>query len=100
MGFPSEDPALSELIRGFSDVQLADLAGNMVSTTVVLAMAMAAISAASWKVSPMRFGSSTDADCALAVGLLRRIMPQLPSLTPVAPVSDPEAKEGPKRQRR
>ena len=102
-GFPSQDPTLSELIRAFTENQMADLAGNMVSTTVFLAMAMAAISAVSWKASPMRLGSSTDADCARAVTLLRRIMPQVPSLTPVAPVSDPEALEEEavtKRQRR
>ena len=92
-GFPSQDPTLSELIGSFSENQMADLAGNLVSTTVFLAMAMAAISAVSWKASPMRFGSSADADCARAVSLLRGITSQVPSLTPVAPVSDPEALE-------
>ena len=103
-GFPSQDPTLSELIDSFPESQMADLAGNMVSTTVFLAMAMAAISAVSWKASPMKFGSSTDADCAHAVSLLRRIMPQVPSLTPVAPVSEAPEEEAVasaiKRQRR
>ena len=48
-GFPSQGPTLSELIGSFSENQMADLAGDMVSTPVMLAIAMAASSAVSWK---------------------------------------------------
>ena len=88
--FPSEDPALSELIESFSEVQMADLAGNMVSTSVTLAIAMAAISAVSWKAVPMDdLPRTTFEDCSSAVDLLRRVMPQV---RPLGPDSHPEAK--------
>ena len=90
-GFPSQDETLSELFGSFSELQMADLAGNMVSTPVMLAMAMTAISAASWRdVLPMSALPRTTSDeCASAVNLLRRIMPQVRQLGPDA---HPEAK--------
>ena len=91
-GFPSQDPTLSKLFETFSEVQMADLAGNMVSTPVMLAMAMAAISAVSWKDMPMSALPRTTAeDCSHAVSLLRRVMPQV---RPLGNGSDshPEAK--------
>ena len=90
-GFPSRAPTFSKLIGSFSEVQMADLAGNMVSTPVMLAMAMAAISAVSWRdVLPMSALPRTTSDeCASAVSLLRRIMPQVRQLGPDA---HPEAK--------
>ena len=78
-GFPSQDATLSELVGSFSEIQMADLAGNMVSTPVMLAMAMAAISAVSWRdVLPMSTLPRTTSDqCASVVSLLRRIMLQV-----------------------
>ena len=92
-GFPSQDATLSKLIGSFSEVQMADLAGNMVSTPVMLAIAMAAISAVSWKdVSMSALPRTTAEDCSSAVSLLRSLMPQV---RPLGPDSHPE----PKRQR-
>ena len=89
-GFPSQDPTLSELIESFSEIQMADLAGNMVSTPVTLALAMAAISAVSWKTLPVStIPRKTSEDCSSAVALLRRVMPQV---RPLGPDSHPEAK--------
>ena len=89
-GFPSQDPTLSELIESFSEGQMADLAGNMVSTPVTLAIAMAAISAVSWKTLPVStIPRTTSEDCSSVVALLRRVMPQV---RPLGPDSHPEAK--------
>ena len=82
-GFPSRDPTLSELIDSYSENQMADLAGNMVSTPVMLAMAMAAISAVSWKDVPIyALPRATAEECSSAVSLLRRIMPQVRAIGP------------------
>ena len=89
-GFPSQGPTLSKLIESFSEVQMADLAGNMVSTPVMLAIAMATISAVSWKDVPMSaLPRMTAGDCSSAVSLLRRVMPQV---RPLGPDSHPETK--------
>ena len=90
-GFPSQDATLSELIGSFSENQMADLAGDMVSTPVMLAMAMAAISAVSWRdvLSMSALPRTTFDDCASAVSLLRRVMPQVRQFGPDA---HPEAK--------
>ena len=56
---------------------MADLAGNMVSTPVMLCLAMAAISSASWKESQPQppLARSTKEQCSAALDALRSIMP-------------------------
>ena len=87
-GFPSEDPTLSELIAAFSEAQMADLAGNMVSTPIMLTMAMAAISAVSWRERPRAQASTTAEACVSAWTLFQTAIAK--------PVS---AEPAPKRQR-
>ena len=60
-GFPSQDTSLSELIENTSEALMADLAGNMVSTPIMLTMAMAAISSVSWRERPRAQASPTKA---------------------------------------
>ena len=60
---------------------MADLAGNMVSTPVMLTMAMAGISSVSWKHTPsVRAASSSIADCRAALSLLHSIIPSVRTL--------------------
>ena len=82
-GFPIADPSLSELIEATTESLMADLAGNMVSTPVMLMMAMAAISSASWKhATPSVQAASSVADCRAALSMLHSIIPS------VRPLSD------------
>ena len=99
-GFPSEDPSLSELIASASEAQMADLAGNMVSTPILLALAMAAISSVSWKERPRAQASTTAEACAAAWSLFQSLVPSESSELSISseePVPNPS---GPKRQRR
>ena len=73
-GFPSEDPALSELIAAFSEAQMADLAGNMVSTPIMLTMAMAAISSVSWRGRPRAQAPTTAEACSNAWALFQQVV--------------------------
>ena len=67
---------------------MADLAGNMVSTPIMLTMAMAAISAVSWRERPRAQASTTAEACASAWTLFQSVVPK--------PASEEPA---PKRQR-
>ena len=93
-GFPSADPSLSELIEGTPETAMTDLAGNMVSTPVMLAIAMAAISSVSWRPMPRPSHLSSSIAGADALALLRSIVPS----PPCDPACDAEA-AGSKRQR-
>ena len=80
-GFPSQNKSLSELTSETSETAMANIAGNMVSTTIMLAVAMAAISSVSWRSvpRPQRVSSSMASGDALA--LLFSIVPSPPEAT-------------------
>ena len=86
-GFPSEDPALSELIGAFPEAQMADLAGNMVSTPIMLTMAMAAISSVSWRERPRAQAPTTAEACSNAWTLFQTAVPEP---APAEPASKPQ----------
>ena len=65
-GFPSGHPSLSELIEETSESLMADLAGNMVSTPIMLTLAMVAISSVSWRQTPRAQASTTAEACEAA----------------------------------
>ena len=77
-GSPSQLGSLSELINETSETAMQNIAGNMVSTTVMLAIAMAAISSVSWKPvpRPQQVSSCTAGEDALA--LLFSLVPSPP----------------------
>ena len=75
-GFPSEAASLSELIGKAVDTEMADLAGNMVSTPTMHNMVMAETSPVSWRDTPRPHASTTTDTCTRAWTLLRSIMPQ------------------------
>ena len=73
-GFPSGKPSLSELIDATPEVLMADLGGNMVSTTVMLAMAMAAISSVPWRALPREQAARATADaCAISWSVFKTL---------------------------
>ena len=72
-GFPSQDPSLSELIANTSEALMADLAGNMVSTPIMLTMAMAVISSVSWRERPRAQVSPTKARASAAWTLFQSV---------------------------
>ena len=74
-GFPSRDPSLSELIDGTTEVLMSNIAGNMVSTPVMLAIAMAAISSVSWRSMPRPHEAPASTSGETALALLRSIVP-------------------------
>ena len=74
-GFPSRDPSLSELIEGTTELLMTNIAGNMVSTPVMLAIAMAAISSVSWRSMPRPHEAHASTSGETALALLRSIAP-------------------------
>ena len=79
-GFPSRDPSLSELIEGTTELLMTNIAGNMVSTPVMLAIAMAAISSVSWRSMPRPHEAHASTSGETALALLRSIVPLGPAL--------------------
>ena len=80
-GFPSQNKSLSELTSETSETAMANIAGNMVSTTIMLAVAMAAISSVSWRSVPRPQLVSSSTASADALALLFSVVPSPPKAT-------------------
>jgi len=48
-GFPVDDERIEDVIKDFSESFLQDIAGNMVATPVLLALAAASVSSLTWR---------------------------------------------------
>ena len=98
-GFPSGKQSLSELIEKTPEALMADLAGNMVSTPVMLAMAMAAISSVSWRALPREQAPTATADaCAAAWNVFKTLTSGSPPASSSGGSQSPDPAQ--KRQRR